>query len=209
MKLPVNAKVTCKDGECGRSTYVLVNPVTKKVTHLVVRASESPHEEYLVPIEAVASGDDETITLKLSAADLAEAEPFVQTDYVEEPYERVESVHYGGPLSVPLYWPYVIPDRTMYVPVEHVQIPEGEMAIHRGAPVYASDGYIGRVEEFVVNPDSNGITHLIVREGHLWGRRDLSVGVSQIETIEDNTVRLKLDKGSVDKLPEVPVARGR
>lgn len=209
MKLPVNAQVMCTDGECGRSTYVLVNPVTKKVTHLVVRATVGPHEEFLVPIDTVAAGDDQKIELKASIHDLSGMKPFVQTDFVEEPYERVESIQYGGPLSVPLYWPYVIPDRTMYVPVEHAQIPEGEMAVYRGTPVYATDGYIGRVEEFVMDPDSDNITHLVVREGHLWGRRDLSIGVSQIAAIEDSTVRLKLDKEAVAKLPEVPVSRSK
>jgi sporulation protein YlmC with PRC-barrel domain len=75
--------------------------------------------------------------------------------------------------------------------------------------VYATDGYIGRVEEFVMDPDSDNITHLVVREGHLWGRRDLSIGVSQIAAIEDSTVRLKLDKEAVAKLPEVPVSRSK
>lgn len=209
MKLPVNAKVRCKDKDCGRSTYVLVNPVTKQVTHLVVRAMEAPHDEYLVPIAHVVASTDQTIDLDVAAQDLAAMEPFVHTDYVEEPYERVESIQSGGPLSIPLYWPYVIPDRTMYVPVERVQIPPGEMAIHRGAPVYATDGYAGRVEEFILDPTGGGITHLVVREGHLWGRRDLSVSVGQIEAIEDNTVRLKLDKDTIGNLPEVPIRRSK
>jgi|GEM_PF-4607064 len=35
--IPINAKVECTDGPVGRSTNVVINPVTRKVTHIAVK----------------------------------------------------------------------------------------------------------------------------------------------------------------------------
>ena len=37
MEIPLDAQVECTDGVCGRSVFVLVNPVIEKVTDLVVK----------------------------------------------------------------------------------------------------------------------------------------------------------------------------
>lgn len=43
MEIPMKAQVSCTDGICGRSAYVLMNPVIEESTHLVVRANALPH----------------------------------------------------------------------------------------------------------------------------------------------------------------------
>ena len=93
------------------------------------------------------------------------------------------------------------------IPVAHERIPPGELAVRRGARVEATDGHAGRVDEFLVNPEDGYITHLVLREGHLWGQKEVTVPVSQIDHIEDNAVHLKLDKHSVEVLPSIPIRR--
>jgi hypothetical protein len=44
-----------------------------------------------------------------------------------------------------------------------------------------------------------------MREGHLWGQKDVSIPVSQIDHYQDNTVYLKLDKQSIEALPGIPI----
>jgi sporulation protein YlmC with PRC-barrel domain len=63
------------------------------------------------------------------------------------------------------------------------------------------------VDEFLVDPGSGQITHLALREGHLWGRRDVTIPVSAIDRIEDDIVYLKLDKAAIAALPAIPVRR--
>jgi hypothetical protein len=46
-----------------------------------------------------------------------------------------------------------------------------------------------------------------MREGHLWGQRDVTIPISKIDRMEENTVYLKLDKESVEALPTIPVRR--
>lgn len=71
----------------------------------------------------------------------------------------------------------------------------------------AIDGRVGRVDEFIVNPDTGHITHMILREGHLWGDDELSVPVSEIAKIDEDVVYLKLNKKQVNALPTIKVER--
>jgi len=43
--------------------------------------------------------------------------------------------------------------------------------VRRGTRVEATDGHVGHVDEFVVNPENGHITHSVMREGHLWGKK--------------------------------------
>ena len=37
MEIPLNAQVECTDGVCGRSAFVLIDPVVDQVANLVVK----------------------------------------------------------------------------------------------------------------------------------------------------------------------------
>ena len=51
MDIPLNAKVECADGSCGQSTTVIVDPVKRELTHLVVRVQHK--REVLVPVSQI------------------------------------------------------------------------------------------------------------------------------------------------------------
>ncbi len=86
-------------------------------------------------------------------------------------------------------------------------MPPGELAVYRGMDVSTAEGKVGQVDELVVDPDSGEITHLLMREGHLWGKKDVAVPVSAIDTVEADEVYLNIDKEAVGALPAVPVRR--
>ncbi len=55
MDIPIDAKVQCTDGKCGKSTFVIVNPVKRVVTHFVVKDKKLPENpDRLVPVEKIA-----------------------------------------------------------------------------------------------------------------------------------------------------------
>jgi sporulation protein YlmC with PRC-barrel domain len=199
MDIPVNADVYCNDHHCGVSTYIIINPTTKKVTHLVVKEKAFPHIERLVPIELVLETSPHKIQLRCSQNQLEEMESFIKTEFI-----RTEIPEYVGDQF--MIWPYAIP-KTEMISVEYERIPPGELAVRRGARVEATDGHAGRVDEFLVNPADGHITHLVLREGHLWGQKDVTIPISQIDHIQENTVYLKLDKCGVETLPSIPIHR--
>lgn len=106
--------------------------------------------------------------------------------------------------------PYVTPEITIYEPVENQQIPMGELTVRHGTCVEAKDGFVGHVDEFVVNPENGHITHMVMREGHLWGKKDVIIPLSAMSAMgntSEDTVFLKLDKHQITALPTFLVHR--
>ena len=212
MQIPLNAQVECTDGVYGRSAFVLIDPVVDQVTHLVVKEDLSPKTEYIVPVDFVTETIADTIRLRCSKAELEKMDPFIKTKFIEEKMPEMFSRYgYGGyGMGSLFYMPYAAPNITAYETEEIQQIPPGELTVHRGTHVEATDGYVGKVDEFVVHPETGHITHLVMREGHLWGKKDVIIPLSALkpmgETYED-TVFLNLDKQQIASLPTFPLHR--
>jgi len=203
MEIPLNANVQCAGISCGTSVALVLNPVKDKVTHLVVRQKHLPHTEHILPIELVVEATREQIELDCTAAELGKMEPFEHEDYVRVTVPRYVVV--GALWS----FPYVMADpKTETIPTEHERTPLHELAVRRGAKVYATDGHIGQVDEFLVDPELDHVTHLVMREGHLWAPRDIAIPMSQIESLHESEVHLKLSKKAVEQLPVVCTRRG-
>jgi hypothetical protein len=202
MDIPINVDVWC-DGElCGRSTCLIVNPINTRVTHLVVIENDFPYIERLVPVETILASSSKSIQLRCDKARLSGMEPFKEADFISA--GRLESTL---PLGKPyLVWPYSVYAGAPML-LEYELIPAGEVVIRRGTPVKATDGQVGRVDEFLVDPHNDTITHLVLRQGHLWGRKDMTIPVSEIDRIAEDGVYLKLGKNVIATLPAVPVQR--
>jgi sporulation protein YlmC with PRC-barrel domain len=202
MDIPVNAEVQCVDELAGHSSAVILNPASRRVTHIVVREKNFPHMQRLVPVDLVIDSTPHRIRLRCTEEELLAMDPFLDAEFVApaEPYAFYSMEEYR-------LWPFVLPDPEMGTVVEHENVPPGELAVHRGAHVEATDGHVGQVDEFLLDPANMHITHLVLREGHLWGQRDVTIPVSEIDRIKEDVVYLKLDKHSIEKLPGIPVRR--
>lgn len=208
MEIPLQAQVECTDGVCGRSVFMLIDPVTDQVTHLIVREDAS-NTEYIVPVDLITNTIADTIQLSCSKAELEKMDPFIKTKFVEEKVVEKTWAYSGGSIGrgPNYYLPYVTSERTVHTSVKKQQVPPGELAVSRGTRVKAKDGYIGKVDEFVVNPENGHITHLVMREGHLWGQKDVIIPISAMGDNRDDTVFLTLNKHQIESLPTFPVHR--
>ncbi len=203
MNIPINAKVECADGACGRSTDVVVNPVNRTVTHVAIEDKSLPdNPTRLVPVANVAEVADDRIKLNCTRADVAKLGPFIVADFIQQ------SPSGGAYSSGDGYSAQYVLDDTPYDEVEQQEIPEGELGLYGGMHVEASDGRVGKLDELVLGSKSAAITGLVMRKGHLWGSRDVTVPVDQIEYVGGDTVYLKLDKSAVGALPTMKVRRG-
>jgi sporulation protein YlmC with PRC-barrel domain len=202
MDIPIGVEVKCMNEVCGHSTCLIINPVTEQVTHLAVKEKAFPNIERLVPVDNIIESSPTSIRLSCSSKELNGMEAFMETDFIAS--DELESeLRYESPYML---WPYGM-YAAMPMPLEHENIPAGEIVIRRGSQVKATDGNVGKVDEFLVNPENDRISHLVMREGHLWGAKDVTIPVSEIEKIEDEIVRLKLDKQAVGSLPAIPGRR--
>jgi len=210
LNLPLGAQVQCTDGEGGSSIAIVVHPFTRSVTHLVVQNKALP-EGRLVPLSLVTGTSAGLIRLACTTAELAVLPPFTETRYVKsaEPIYLPQEAGYTGAaiMGQPAYMaPVVIPAGTE-LPEDVELLPAGEKAIHHGMRVEAADGHIGEVGELLIDPSDGKITHFVLRQGHAWGKTDVTLPLSAIERVGADTVYLKLNKQGIELLPGIPVKR--
>ena len=200
--IPLDAKVICTDGECGRSVTVVIDPTVPRVTHFVVQVKGLDPEERLVPIDYVARTSVDRVWLKCPKEDLVETEPFVEIRFVSDNWAEAGYMYSGSDVYM---MPYAVPIEPLYEVEERV--PEGAQAIYRGTLVEATDGYVGRVGELVVDPKSGNITHFVLEKGHLWGKKEITLPLSAIDRTEPDSVYLTLSKSEIAELPAIPLKR--
>jgi hypothetical protein len=63
------------------------------------------------------------------------------------------------------------------------------------------------VDEFMIDPETGHVSHIVMREGHLWGARDVVIPVSAIVEFDESQVRLSLEKREIEDLPPISVMR--
>jgi sporulation protein YlmC with PRC-barrel domain len=153
----------------------------------------------LVPVGKVANATQQQITLNCTKADVAKMAPFLVSNFIRE--SAPGKAYTSG---VAYTSEYVI-DNTAYDDVQERNVPAGELALHSGMSVEATDGKVGKLDALVLDPSSGEVTNLLMREGHLWGKKEVAIPVSAIDWIDADTVYLKADKAEVKALPPVPV----
>jgi len=72
--------------------------------------------------------------------------------------------------------------------------------------VHATDGAIGHVEGLVINPGNYHVTHVLLQEGHLWGRKEVAIPISAVTGVEGG-IQLSMTKQDVEDLPPVNLDR--
>jgi hypothetical protein len=208
MDIPIHAAVQCSDGPGGHVTYIVLNPVARKVTDVVVRELGLLGAEVIVPVEFIVESTPETIYLRLGRHDLAGMQSFIRTQFISPGDEFPD--HYqvcaDYPLNGAMLSPYAMIGGAGSL-ISYQAIPLNELAMSRGDRVEATDSHVGWIDEFLVNPETMGITHLVMREGHLWGQKDVTIPVSQIDRIVDGTVYVRLSKQQIQELPALKVRR--
>jgi sporulation protein YlmC with PRC-barrel domain len=203
LDIPMNANVLCSGVVCGRITHIVLDPITDKVTDVVVKDHEIPPVERLIPVELIAESSSDEVRLSIPKEKVNSYPPFIYDDFI-----KIQTPVEFSEMPTNMMWPYVLPQEKVII-IESESIPSDELAIRRNAHVEATDGRVGKVDEFMIDPDTGYITHLVLREGHLWGQKDISIPVSAIKDIGKETVQLTLDKKSIEKLPVIPIHRNK
>jgi sporulation protein YlmC with PRC-barrel domain len=204
----IGAEATCGDGVCGEVTRVVVDPVARAVTHLVVEPKGRQGLGRLVPLDLVDAAGAQ-VRLRCTRAEFEQLDSAEETQFV--PGTRGYEAY--GPEQV-VSWPWLSLGGAASVPGETVSgvsetvtfdtVPLGEVAVRRGEHVHASDGEIGQVEGLVIDPRNRHVTHVLLQEGHLWGHKEVAIPISAVANVEDG-IRLNITKREVEDLPPVDI----
>ncbi len=185
----MGAEASCADGPAGQVTRVIIDPDTQAVTHLVIEPKYRLGAGRLVPVdlvEATAGG----IRLRCTVEEFGRLEAAEETEVVDGLVGGLALGGFGPPLGVAAPVQAIVQD----------VVPVGEEDIDRGQPVHALDGEIGRVEGVRVDPGDHRVTHVLLAEGHLWGRREVVIPASAVTKVEGG-IWLNLTKEQVEGLP--------
>ena len=183
----IGARASCSDGHCGEVRRLIIDPATETVTHLVIQPGPSKEAGRLVPVH-LAETTDGGVRLRCTRAEFDQLDHAEERDLVTGPGPS-QMLGTAGP--TPGEW-----RQTTFL--EEV-IPVGEDQVGPGDRVHAVDGEIGRVGGFLVNPGDDRVTHVLLREGHLWGRKKVVIPISAVTGVEDG-IRLNLTKEQVENL---------
>jgi hypothetical protein len=215
VQFTIGADVSCSDGACGKVTRVIVDPIAESVTHLVVEPEHRRGLGRLVPLSLVDATDGQ-IQLRRTKAEFEKLDPAEETHFIPG-----SSGYAGyGPGEVG-YWPYFGAgmgtgvgglDRgltgfgggTVEETITSDTVPTGETDVRRGDQVRATDGDIGRVKGLVIDRGSRHVTHVLLQEGHLWGRKEVAIPISAVTSTIDG-IRLNMSKQEVQDLPPVDI----
>jgi sporulation protein YlmC with PRC-barrel domain len=201
----IGATAACSDGPCGAVSRVVVDPVARELTHLVIEPEHRSGLGRLVPLEMVESGSD-GVRLRYTLAEFDKLPSAEETDFLPggsgyDAYEAHEAY----------YWPYfgleggADPRTAVASAVEtRDKLPAGEIGVQRGEAVHATDGEIGKVEGLVVDSAQGHVTHVLLQEGHLWGRKQVAIPIGSVEKI-DQGITVALTKHEIEALPSVGV----
>ena len=203
----IGADVRCADGICGKVTHVVVDPVKRAVTHLLVEPRHWPGLGRLVPLDLVDAATPKEVRLRCTRAEFDQLGFAEDTDFAP----RTSPEQYSGySAEQTLMWPYYSPIRGEDMPQTrddeptgaHGSLPPGDVGVRRNKRVYATDGEIGRVEGLVIDSGSHHVSHVLLQEGHLFGRREVAIPIGAVTGVVD-TVQLNITKQQVEDLPAV------
>jgi sporulation protein YlmC with PRC-barrel domain len=207
LEFTLGAEVSCSDGHCGEVSRLVVDPVARAVTHLVVDPKHGHALGRLVPLELVDPATSEPeLELRCTRAEFDKLEPAEETQFLPTP-----DSYPGYGTDRVMAWPYYglrggmgYDQWNAAQPVTNDTVPLGEVSIRRHEPVRATDGDIGHIQGLVIDPGNHHVTHVLLQEGHLWGRKEVAIPIGAVSRVETG-IQVSFTKQQIGDLPVVDV----
>jgi sporulation protein YlmC with PRC-barrel domain len=210
--------------KAGRLDRVVIDPMSKEVTHLVVtRGMLFPHGK-VIPADWVESAVENRVQLRESAESLDEAPDFTQRHFAQAsepqregpPDEAPHAVYWNPPVGID-WFGYTGHARRLgffghgsprYTIATQHPLPADAIPLKEGAPVISSDDRrVGDVERVYAELKEGRVTHLVISTGPR--RSDKKVIPSfWISRVEEDQVHLAVEADVLQRL-ESPEERNK
>jgi hypothetical protein len=200
----IGSDAVCRDGYRGEARGVVIDPAARTVTHVVVEPKGRAGLARLVPLDLVDVTPGQ-VRLRCTEAEfkVLNAAEEILTEFVP-----------GYPAPVQLLspgWrgaggPTVEGGTILRVPQQETvdTLPPGEVEERRGDHVHATDGDIGQVSALRIDLGSRQVTHVLLREGPLWARKEVAVPFDKVAGFDDG-IRLSITRQQVRDLPPADI----
>ena len=211
MRLELGSRVDCTDESFGTLVDVVIDPISRRVTHLVVERDRDPWLARLVPVELAQPDDDASgaVALRATVDEVRRLQPVHEVAYL-----RLDGFPVDDPdwdvgieevLALPYYpWYDLEPTPTDYV-ARYDRVPKGEVEIRRASDVRSADGHLlGTVDAFLVDDDQL-ITHVVLAQGHPWERREVLIPIGAVTQVKTDVVTVSLTEDEAGALPPIAI----
>jgi sporulation protein YlmC with PRC-barrel domain len=189
-----------RGGYRGQVQGVVIDPAAGAVTHVVVEPKGRLGLGRLVPLSLVDATPGQ-VKLDCTEAEfkiLGAAEETLG-EFVSGYSTPVQLVRpgwrgAGGPAVEGSTIPRIPEQKTVDT------LPPWEVEEHRGDHVFATDGDIGQVRGLRIDPGSGQVTHVLLKEGPLWARKEVAIPFGKVAGVGDG-IRLSITRQQVRDLP--------
>jgi hypothetical protein len=182
----IGSGAVCSDGYRGEVHGVVIRAADGIVTHVVVEPEGRRGLARLVPLDLVTAATADEVQLSCTETEFRDLDAAEQTlaEFVPGQPDPVQVLPPG--------WrgaggPTVAGDTVPRIPEQETvdTVPPGEVEEHRGDHVHATDGDVGQLRGLRIDPGSYQVTHVLVREGPLWSRREAAIPFDKIAGFDD------------------------
>jgi uncharacterized protein YrrD len=209
--------VESTDGVVGELAAVVIDPVRRRVTHIVVESSGHHDRARLIAMVAVVNCGDR-VTLSWPTVRVSQAPHVEDTEFLEFGHRLLSNDEGDVGIVRVLGFPFygsgpldngmgVNPGWTGSLVARVDRLPPGTAEIRRASRVVSSDDHVvGRVDGFVIDP-VNGISNVILERGHLWGHREITIPIRQVASVVSDEIHLRASREEIGRFPSVPFHR--
>ena len=214
MKFKYGSDIVNHQGEKVAELYqIVIDPASDQITHLVAKKGFLFPSDKLIPISLVVSSNEDQIKLYDFDGDFDDLDEFVEVEFVKSERERKNSLLDSEGTTVPPLLAYPPAGHGFgYVPViNYPEQPETEMVknipdetvdIPKNARVLGLNGeHVGNVEEVMVDPTSDQISHFVISKGLFFTEEKL-IPASWVRGYDSNKLKLVVNEKIIENLPE-------
>lgn len=221
---------TADEQHVGNIERFVLDPRARRIIGLVVRKGFLFTEDKVIPVEKVATANEDRVVLQGNAGSSDDFPPFEEQHYTR-PDESELSGDYPTGLVDPVYyyptigamtWPGgmyptggapISPAPGTVVPsgmagntggrlVTERNIPEDAIALKTGAKVVSRDDeHVGDVDRVYTDPQSNKITHFSISQGFLF-KKEKFLPAAWVQSATDEKVQLAVGSKTLNRLAE-------
>jgi hypothetical protein len=199
IRLTIGDTVECVDGISADLARLVIDPVERSLTHLVVETRDRVPSGHLVPVDLVDGSAGDT-RLRCTVAEFT-ALPSSEVSDVPSSGDEQWTYQQEQVLSWPNYTRGPGLTNTGD-PVVYHRLPKGNVEIARGDPLHAQDGVIGKIHGLLVDPRGWRVTHVLLDEGHRWSKKQIAIPIRSVTAVHDG-VHTGLTGAELRSLPSM------
>jgi uncharacterized protein YrrD len=211
MQIKEGASVyTTDDEKVGKIDRIVLDPESKKVSHVVVQKGFLFTDDKVVPVTSIGTVSADRVILRSYKDNLEEYPDFEESHYIAAedavpPYEGttrpIYPLYHYPPIGTGWMTAPSVYAGPLYIEKTEKNIPEGSIAIDEGTSVVSRDGEkIGEVERVYADAKHRA-THILVSEGIFLKEKKL-IPTTWFKGITEETIHLAVGSKLLDRLPE-------